>query len=1490
MFRRIIRLVAGIVISFSLAWPTLPASAATLSIKVTAPNGGEVLTAGNVYHITWQSPTNIDKVSIGYKACPTCLTWIVTNIPNRNYYDWTVNVGNTTQTQFTIQITGSQTGGGSVTDYSDVSFTVLPKPTPTRTPTKTATSTITRTPTRTATRTITPTFSKTPTKTKTSSPTPTPSNTNTSTPTYTPTDTPTDTPTETYTPTDTPTDTATATYTSTYTTTPTPTPSLTPTRTSTWTATATKTVTSTSTSTNTATSTPSPSQTFTNTPSVTSTPTPTRTSTWTATATKTVTSTSTSTNTPSRTPTSTSTWTATATKTVTSTSTSTNTPSLTPTYTPTRTPTNTATSTLTSTLTLTLTTEPGTVSGVVFDDMNGNGIQDSGESGIYGVAISLCDISGSFFLAGITTDGEGHYSFGGLRTGLYTLIETLPDGYAGTTPSFVSNVAVTAGEITFVNFGIEEYTPTPEQGTFRGEVFSDVNANGILDSGESGVPGVVIKLYNNTTNSVVGVTTDASGNYSFDGLAAGEYQVLEGAIPFGYITTTRPDPGIFQVPAGGTVIVNFGLEPFTPTPTATGTPSRTPTPTITPSRTPTNTVTGTWTSTATTPPTPELGMISGVVFDDMNGNGIQEGGESGIYGVAVSIYDNTGTTFIAGTTTDGEGNYSIYGLTGGVYEVVETLPDGYAGTTPSSVSAVAVTAGGNTVVNFGVEAFTPTPIPPTPTYTATPSMWVRVTSPNGGEVMTAGDLYRITWDSSPNIDAVAIGYSSCNSCLVWITNDIPNTGSYDWTVNVGSESNLTQFKIFIVGYQTGVGSVNDISDAYFTILQKPATNTSVYTATPSNTPTITPTYTPVDTATINPAMWLRVTSPNGGEVMTAGDLYRITWDASPNVDRVSISWLSDPHHGNWVAFNIPNTGYYDWPVNVGNTTNTQFYISITGYINGGDTVTDTSDAYFTVLPAPTPTPTPNPLWITVTSPNGGEVMTVGDVYRITWDSSPSVDDVTIGYKDCDSCLNWIVNDIPNTGHYDWTVNVGGTLNTQFKIYISGGKTGVGTVADTSDAAFTVLPAPTATPTPTFTPHPTVTTNPNPPWINLTAPIGGDVLTDGDTYRVTWQSSQNIPRVDVGVIYIDTCAGCSQDWNVLWAEMSIPNTGYYDWAINVPDPSEKEFMVLVEDADYIGDPGGYDISGRFTVTIPNTPTMPANTSTVTPVWTPSNIPTDTSIAPDTETPTPVFIPTEVIPTNTSSIPDTDTPTDTAPATITPTPTATPSPAPTSIPSWLRVIAPNGGEILTYGDVYRIKWESSPNIDSVDVMVGYKTSCDGCPPDWNFEWTTGPIQNTGFFDWTVNITDTAEKDLVVVVYNPFAWDESDGPFTVVMPNTPTIIPGTETMPANTSTVTPAWTPSNIPTDTSIAPDTETPTPVFISTEVIPTNTPYIPDTDTPTPRIIPSDTPYVPDTDTPVPTPIPTIAPTDTQAPIPTEKPTPAPSSTPVPTTTPCMNIC
>lgn len=123
---------------------------------------------------------------------------------------------------------------------------------------------------------------------------------------------------------------------------------------------------------------------------------------------------------------------------------------------------------------------------------------------------------------------------------------------------------------------------------------------------------------------------------------------------------------------------------------------------------------------------------------------------------------------------------------------------------------------------------------------------------------------------------------------------------------------------------------------------------------------ILPKYTPVKAQ----ERWIRITSPNGGESFKEGDTVTITWDSSDNIDKVSIGYSTGPGSLSWIAFTAPNTKSYSWYVDVGNTTNTQFLIDITGWQTGTGSTNDKSDNYFTVTQRqeypPTPTRAPYP--------------------------------------------------------------------------------------------------------------------------------------------------------------------------------------------------------------------------------------------------------------------------------------------------------------------------------------------------------------------------------------------------------------------------------------------------------------------------------------------------------------------------------------------------
>jgi hypothetical protein len=111
--------------------------------------------------------------------------------------------------------------------------------------------------------------------------------------------------------------------------------------------------------------------------------------------------------------------------------------------------------------------------------------------------------------------------------------------------------------------------------------------------------------------------------------------------------------------------------------------------------------------------------VFGHIFEDANGNGVQDGGEPDLPGVDVVITDSLGG--IQTVTTDANGDYSATVPAGSTTADVDeaTLPDGYiqtAGTDPTSVN---VPAGSNT--DIGDDGYQRPTATPTTSPTATPT-------------------------------------------------------------------------------------------------------------------------------------------------------------------------------------------------------------------------------------------------------------------------------------------------------------------------------------------------------------------------------------------------------------------------------------------------------------------------------------------------------------------------------------------------------------------------------------------------------------------------------------------------------------------------------------------------------------------------------------------------------------------------------------------------
>jgi hypothetical protein len=176
-------------------------------------------------------------------------------------------------------------------------------------------------------------------------------------------------------------------------------------------------------------------------------------------------------------------------------------------------------------------------------------------------------------------------------------------------------------------------------------VWKDLNGNGVQDPGEPGISGVTVELRDCNNNVVQSTTTDTNGNYNFTVPEGGQYQV-KFQNPVGYVFSPSSqggdiakdsNPDSAGVVACATYLtsddkIDAGLIP--------------------------------------------LITIGDYVWNDLNGNGVQESGEPGIPGVTVKLR-NCVTSDVTTTTTGPLGQYSFTVPAGGQYEVTFMNPSGY---------------------------------------------------------------------------------------------------------------------------------------------------------------------------------------------------------------------------------------------------------------------------------------------------------------------------------------------------------------------------------------------------------------------------------------------------------------------------------------------------------------------------------------------------------------------------------------------------------------------------------------------------------------------------------------------------------------------------------------------------------------------------------------------------------------------------------------------
>lgn len=324
------------------------------------------------------------------------------------------------------------------------------------------------------------------------------------------------------------------------------------------------------------------------------------------------------------------------------------------------------------------------ISGLVFNDLNGNGTQDTGEGGLPASNVYLdlnqnssydTNIGGGAFTSSDvprTIPDSGAVLSTDAVTGLFGSITHLSVTVnisqsndsdleldlispAGTSVRLIDNVTDTGQNFTntVLDDGASnavENGSAPFTGTFRPSnplhLFDGQNPDGTWQLRlQNFQPGDTGRLNSWSLNFTIGeplAQTDVNGNYEFGSVPAGTY-ALQQRPQAGWTQTTQ-SPTVTVTDSADTNGVNFGDHQAS-------------------------------------------GTISGTKFNDLNDNGVRDPGEPGIAGVTMYLDLNRNGLLDAGepsTLTDSSGNWVLPVPGNGVYPVEEVAQSSWVQTTPAA--------------------------------------------------------------------------------------------------------------------------------------------------------------------------------------------------------------------------------------------------------------------------------------------------------------------------------------------------------------------------------------------------------------------------------------------------------------------------------------------------------------------------------------------------------------------------------------------------------------------------------------------------------------------------------------------------------------------------------------------------------------------------------------------------------------------------------------
>ena len=170
-------------------------------------------------------------------------------------------------------------------------------------------------------------------------------------------------------------------------------------------------------------------------------------------------------------------------------------------------------------------------SGMTFTDSNGNSVMDADEAPLAGVTFTLASPRGE---TTVVSDVQGQYAFENLRPDHYTLTVSLPNGAVMSRIPNVELGLIHGKNTQTIELDLPMGTHLTNQdmgcvipSSWTGVAYLDENYDGIRAGDEAPAVGEKIVLLDAVTGEAVStVYTDASGRFTIDGIAPGEYELV----------------------------------------------------------------------------------------------------------------------------------------------------------------------------------------------------------------------------------------------------------------------------------------------------------------------------------------------------------------------------------------------------------------------------------------------------------------------------------------------------------------------------------------------------------------------------------------------------------------------------------------------------------------------------------------------------------------------------------------------------------------------------------------------------------------------------------------------------------------------------------------------------------------------------------------------------------------------------------------------------